>query len=329
MFVAVSTVQAASPKYHWKFQSSESAGTSMFEIEKAWTEDVARMTSGEVKIDIYPTGAIVANTQTLDTVAANVLQLHSADPSYFAGKNPAFAMMGNLVGAWSDPWHAFDFMKFYGGEDLYNELVEPYGVHLIGATFLGVESLVSKKPIQGVADFKGLKIRAPQGMVDEVMTRMGATPVNLPGSEVYTALEKGIIDAADYNSFAVNYNVGLYKIAPHANYPGLHSLPMHAISINKKLWDSLSEDIQSILETSTYKLNYQLIERIKIDNDTAINKAKANDPDIKIYTWSDEEKAAFRATATQAWAEWAKKNPLCQRYYDQVVAYMKERNLLK
>ena len=160
VLVAGATVLAASgpatmpsaAEYEWTMQTSETAGEPQYEIKKAWAKNVETMSDGRVKIEILPTGAVVPHNQTLEAVGAGILQGHLTDPSYFSGQNPAFSMLGNLVGAWGDPLEFLEYMKYGGGEQLYHELVEPYGVHLICAAATGLEALVSKKPIRSVAD---------------------------------------------------------------------------------------------------------------------------------------------------------------------------------
>ncbi len=88
-------------------------------------------------------------------------------------------MMGNLVGAWSDPFELIGFMQSGGGHELYAELVEPYGVHFIGAAATEPEAFVSSVPIRSVEDLKGVKMRAPEGMVYEIFSKAGASPVAL------------------------------------------------------------------------------------------------------------------------------------------------------
>ena len=177
-----------------------------------WAENVETMSDGRISIEILPVGAVVQANQTLQAVRAGILQGHLTDPSYFSGQNPAFGMMGNLVGAWSDPYNFLDYMNNGGGEAIYDKLAEQYGVHLIGAAATGLESLPSTRPIKSVEDLQGLKLRTPEGMVSNVFEKAGATPVNLPGSEVYTSLEKGVIDAADYTVFATNQAQGLIQM---------------------------------------------------------------------------------------------------------------------
>lgn len=317
----------AQTKYNWTFQTSETAGEPQFKIKQAWAKNVEAMSGGRIRIEILPTGAVVPHNQTLDAVASGILQGHLTDPSYFSGKNPAFGMIGNLVGAWGDPLEFLEYMKYGGGEQIYNKLVEPYGLHLIGALATGLESFPSKKPIRTVADLKGLKVRAPEGMVYDIFAKAGAAPVNLPGSEVYTGLEKGVIDAADYTVFATNQSMGLHKFAPYPAYPGFHSLPMVDVSLNKQLWDGLPPDLKAILKISVDALAYEAIARLKALDLQAVNEAR-KDPKIEIIDLPPEERAKFRNIARQEWENWAKRNEITNEFYGSVTTYLKERGLM-
>ncbi len=318
---------ALAADYEWTFQTSETAGEPQFKIKNTWAENINVMSGGKIKIEILPTGAVVPHNQTLDAVSSGILQGHLTDPSYFSGRNPAFSMLGNLVGAWGDPLEFLEFMKYGGGEQLYNELVEPYGVHLIGAAATGLEAFVTKKPIRTVADLKGLKVRAPEGMVYDIFQKAGAAPVNLPGSEVYTGLEKGVIDAADYTVFATNQAQGLHQFARYPNYPGFHSLPMVAVSINKQVWDGLPQELKTILEVATDKLAFDLVFNLKKLDIVAVQEAKKA-PNIEIINMALEERAKFRQIAQQEWKEWASRNDMTQKVYDAAVKFLKERNLM-
>lgn len=330
--LAVAVFAAAAPgalaaEYEWTMQTSETAGEPQFEVKKQWAKNVETMSGGEIKIEILPTGAVVPHNQTLEAVGAGILQGHLTDPSYFSGQNPAFSMLGNLVGAWGDPLEFLEYMKFGGGEELYNELVEPYGVHLICAAATGLEALVSKKPIRTVDDLKGLKLRAPEGMVYDIFSKAGAAPVNLPGSEVYTGLEKGVIDAADYTVFATNQAQGLHSFAPYPSYPGFHSLPMVAVSMNKQIWDGLSDQYKTILEVSCDKMAFDMVFTLKGLDLKAVAEAR-KDPNIEIIDMPAEERKKFRNIAKQEWEVWAKKNDMTQKTYDSVVKFLEARNLL-
>lgn len=236
-------------------------------------------------------------------------------------------MMGNLVGAWSDPFELIGFMQSGGGHELYAELVEPYGVHFIGAAATEPEAFVSSVPIRSVEDLKGVKMRAPEGMVYEIFSKAGASPVALPGSEVFTALDKGVVQAADYTVFATNQSQGMNDVAHYPLYPGFHSLPLIDISMTKSIWDELPDDLKAVLNASVDQFIFDHVYSVRKLDAAAVEEAKAN-PEIEIVNWSGDERAKFRRIAQQEWENWAGKNDLTQRYYDAVVAYLKGRNQL-
>ncbi|WP_051213393.1 TRAP transporter substrate-binding protein [Maritalea myrionectae] len=318
---------ALAQEYNWTFQTSETAGEPGFINKKKWADHVNELSGGRIEIEILPIGAVVPHTDTLEAVGSGILQGHLTDPSYFAGKDPAFAMMGNLVGAWSDPFELLGFMQSGGGHELYAELVEPYGVHFIGAAATEPEAFVSSVPIRTVDDLEGVKLRAPEGMVYEIFSKAGASPVSLPGSEVFTALDKGVVDAADYTVFATNQAQGMNDIANYPLYPGFHSLPLIDISMTKSIWDDLPDDLKAILNASVEQFIFDHVYSVRQLDAEAVAEAKAN-PDIEIINWAADERAKFRRIAQEEWQNWAGRNDMTQRYYDAVVAYLEGRNLL-
>lgn len=325
LLIGLSQAQAA--EYEWKFQASETSGEPSFKIKQEWAEKIGEITDGRVEIEVMPINSVVGPTETLQAVSSGILQGHMTDPSYFSGQNPAFGMLGNLVGAWSNPYDFLEYMKYGGGEAIYNELVEPYGTHLIAAATFPPESIPSTQPIESLEDFQGLKIRAPQGMVYNIFERIGATPVNLPGSEVYTALEKGVIDAADSTVLSNNDAMGLHAFAPYPLYPGFHSMPMIAISLNKEIWDSLPSELQTTLEIAFDGMAYDLIARLKKQDIETLQKLKQN-PDVHPFDLPTAERNKFRAAAEKEWKEWAGRNEMTQKVYDSATAFLKSRNLL-
>ncbi|GGB15373.1 TRAP transporter substrate-binding protein [Allosediminivita pacifica] len=318
---------AVAQDYNWTFQTSETAGEPGFVNKQKWADNVGTLSEGRIEIEILPIGAVVPHTDTLEAVGAGILQGHLTDPSYFAGKDPAFAMMGNLVGAWSDPFELLGFMESGGGNELYAELVEPYGVQFIGAAATEPEAFVSRVPIRSVEDLEGVKLRAPEGMVYEIFSKAGASPVSLPGSEIFSALDKGVVDAADNTVFATNQSLGMNDIAPYPLYPGFHSLPLIDISMNKATWDGLPDDLKGILKVSVTQFAFDHIYSVRELDAAAVEEAREN-PEIEIINWSGDERAKFRRIAQEEWQNWAEKSEMTQRYYDAVTSYLKGRNLL-
>ncbi len=325
--LAVLVGAASAADYDFKFQSSDTSGNANFILQQGWAEDVAARTNGQVKITLLPVGSVVEHQETQDAIAAGILDGHITDTSYFSGKDAAFSLIANPVGAWSSPQQMFDFMDGPGGA-LMNDLVGPYGLHFIGPTTPGLEAFVSKVPLDGVDDLKGLKMRAPEGLVQQVFAAAGAAPVNLPGSEVFTALDKGVIDAADYTVFSTNQAQGLNDIAPHPVYPGFHSMPLVEISMNKDKWDALPADIQTALTESVKAFAQHNVEALAAADLKAVAEAEAGGK-ITIHDWSAEERAKFRAIATGEWETVAAKSEKAQKVYDVLTAYLKDAGLLK
>ncbi|EKO3454578.1 TRAP transporter substrate-binding protein [Vibrio fluvialis] len=321
------SMSAMAADFKLKIQSSDPSGDRNFQIQQNWADRVEKMSGGRIDIDLLPVGAVVKHTETLSAIKMGILDGHVTATEFFSGQDPAFGLLGNMVGAWSDTTQLLQYMNYGGGSELLTELYKPYGVHFIGASTTGVESLVSKKPLDGVADLKGLKLRAPEGLVQQVFAAAGATPVNLPGSEVFTGLSKGVIDAADYTVFSTNQKAGMNDIAVHPVQPGFHSLPLIDISISQKKWDKMPADLQQILETSVRDFSYDITTQLKIADQAAVKEASAN-PKITIHNWSDEERKKFREIARSQWKVFAERSPNAQKVYDSVTQFLENNDLL-
>lgn len=319
---------AGAADYSFKFQSSDPAGNPNFILQTGWTKALAEKTGGKVEVELLPVGSVVAHNETQDAIAAGILDGHITDTSYFSGKDAAFGLIANPVGAWSDPQQMFDFMSKGGGKELMNELLAPYGLQFIGATTPGLEAFVSKVPLNGVDDLKGLKLRAPEGLVQQVFAAAGAAPVNLPGSEVFTSLDKGVIDAADYTVFSTNQAQGMHKIATHPVYPGFHSMPLVEISMNKAKWDALPADIQQAFSDSVAEFAQKQVSVLKEKDLAAVAEAKAGGT-ITVHDWSAEERAKFRTIATGEWEKVAAKSANAKKVYAVLTKYLKDNGLVK
>ncbi|MEQ8967390.1 MAG: TRAP transporter substrate-binding protein [Azospirillaceae bacterium] len=319
---------AAAQEYSFRFQSSDPSGNPNYILKQEWAERVGEMSGGRLEIEMLPVGSVVEHNETMDAISAGILDGHITDTSYFAGKDPAFGLIANPVGAWSDPDEMLRFVEYGGGKELMNELIEPYGLHFIGATTPGLEAFVSAVPLEGVDDLEGLKMRAPEGLVQEVFAAAGAAPVNLPGSEVFTSLDKGVIEAADYSVFSTNQAQGLHDVATHPIYPGFHSMPLVEVSMNLEKWNELPADLQAILEVSVRDFARDMTSQLAMRDQVAVAEARAAE-DITVHNWSDSERARFRAIAKEQWEEVASRSENAQKVYDTLVAYLEDQGLIQ
>lgn len=328
--VVLAITLASSPvmakNYEWTFQSSDQPGIFMYQMAEKYGQWMGEMTDGQVKLSVASVGSVVQYNETLDAVSSGILQGEFTDPSYFAGHDAAFGLIGNTVGAFGHPSEALKFLYYGGGKDIFQKLYDKYNVHLVGVVITGVEAFVSSKPLNGVADLKGLKMRAPEGMVQKVFAAAGAAPVNLPGSEVYTSLEKGVIDAADYTLFSVNQKQGMHKIGKYPVFPGFHSMPLQVVTINKEIWDGLPKSIQTMMETAVWRLATEVAYQYEMQDLAAAAVARAEG--VQISDWSLEERAKFRNIARAQWESVTSKSPIAKEYIDSLVTFMKSQGLM-
>ncbi|HET6521487.1 MAG TPA: TRAP transporter substrate-binding protein [Geminicoccaceae bacterium] len=323
---SASAVPAVAADYNWTFQSSAQSGDPFYPIQQEWGEKIGEASGGRIAIEVLPVNAVVQYNETLEAAGAGILTGHLTDPSYVAGKDPAFAVIGNLVAAWGHPFEMREFLEEGGGYEVYRELLEQYNLHLIGAAWTGLEAFVSKVPIRGVDDLRGVKIRAPEGLVQEVFAAAGATPVNLPASEVYTSLERGVVDAADYSVFSANHALGFHQFARYPNYPGFHSMPVVEVAMNLDEWNALPDDLKEIVTAETRQLSTDMVEQLEALDQEAVEEAKAQG--VEIIDWPEEERVKFRQIAQEQWAKWAGQSEIAQRWYDTVTAYLEEQGKL-
>ncbi|RXJ81613.1 TRAP transporter substrate-binding protein [Arcobacter sp. F2176] len=310
-----------------KLQSADPSGSINFKLQEKWAKTVATMTNSDINIEVLPVNSIVKYTETLDAIGAGVLDGEISSIAYFSGKDPAFALMGNTVGAWSDPNDLILFMEYGGGNEFMNKLMNPYGVTFVSAMTNGLESLVAKKPIRSVAELKGLKMRAPEGLVQAVFKAAGAAPVNLPYSEVFTSLDKGVIEAADASTLAVNAQAGLNKIAKFPIFPGFHSIPLMDLSINTKTWNKMPKNYQEIIKVSFRDYVRQIISTIKLSDKAEAARATET-KDYTIVTWPESEKIKFRRIAQGEWEKMSTQSPNAKEAYDLITKFLKDNGMI-
>jgi TRAP-type C4-dicarboxylate transport system substrate-binding protein len=330
--VALTFVAEASYAKTLKVQASSKAGdwAHRFMTDK-WAPKLSAMSGGNMKIDVLPTKAVVPHRETIDAVANGILDGDLNAVSYFSGRDPAFAIIGDLIAGYDTVDQVRTFCQYGGGKEILQKLYDKYTkgkVHVVGCGPYAKEAFVSTVPIRGIADFKGVKVRSPEGLAAEVFKRVGAAPVSLPFSEVYTALEKKVIDAADASAHVNNHASGMYKVAKFPIYPGIHSMAVLQFIVNKKVWDKMSKGEQETLEI-WYQAAYDAMRREADIQDQAIAAEQRAGKDITVIDWSNEERAKFREISVAAWYDYAAKSPLAKEALDAHLKYMKATGLLK
>jgi TRAP-type mannitol/chloroaromatic compound transport system substrate-binding protein len=306
----------------WKAQTLWNAQERPQKTFEDFCKRVKVLTNGRLEIEPFPAGAIVPVNESLTALQGNVLQAIHVWPGYFSGRNPAFAALSDFIFAYEQPWELDAFMHYKGGLEMLRELYKPFSVYTVGVMCWGVESWPSKKPIRNMDDFKGLKIREPQGMEAEFMAKAGASVVVLPGTEVFSAMDKGVIDATNWGTASINDKTGIHQVAPFFTYPGFHSMPVGDFTVRQADWDKLPADIKEILTTACREWAWDTIEKVAMDDAKLVSEAKS-----KGYTpiaWAPEDRAKARKLAHEIWQGWKGKNEQTKRAIELQEAWLRE-----
>ena len=314
-----------------KLQASSRAGDWAHRfMTDEWGPKLGEMTGGALEVEVLATRAVVPHRETIDAVANGILDGDLNAVSYFAGRDPAFAIIGDLIAGYDTVDQVRTFCMHGGGKEILQKLYDEYAggnIHVIGCGPYAKEALVSKVPINSVADLEGVKIRSPEGLAAEVFKRAGASPVSLPFSEVYTALEKGVVDAADASAYVNNDASGMHKVAKAPVYPGIHSMAVLQFVVNKDVWEGLEPAEQKALEV-WYSAAYDAMRReADLQDRDLVARDKAN-PDMQVIDWPTEERKKFRELAVGAWEDFGAQSELAKEALDAHLAYMKRIGLL-
>ncbi len=322
--LAASAVSAA--EHTWKVQSLWQPGTVNQKVFERFAKNVKSMTSGRVEIITLPIKAVVGHTETLEAVGAGILQGQHSGGAYFAGKEPGLQICTELNGAFENTYQSQLWFEYGGGLELCREAYAKFGAYYVGPVWFGQESMPAKKPLPNVEAFKGVKMRAPEGMGAAIWRRIGAGVVTLPGSEVYTALERGVIDATDWGTLGMNQDLGYHKIAKYPLYPGFHSAPAADFAVNMGAWNKLSAEDKAIITTATKEFARDMVQSIQMVDIAAAEAAASQG--VTLVNWSAAERTKFRKIAMIEWEAFGNKSPLARKLVDSQVAFLKKLKLL-
>jgi len=312
------TAGAAEAQHKWKVQNLYGPNTSVYKDFQAFAARVKEATNGAVDIQAFPVATIVPQAEALDAIKAGLLDGAVGTIAYQGGKEPAAAFW-DLTAGYDNPLHLLMWYRQGGGTDVMNKITAKWDAVFLGPVMLGLESIPSKKPIRSVADFKGVKMRAPDGIPAEIFAKLGASVSVMPGTEVYTALDTGKIEATDWGTLAVNDEAGYNRIAPYAIYPGIHSMNSMDFVVSKRKWNALSPEQKAIMLAAVDEWSL----RTWMDQELEDRKAVAKRDPSTLVHWGEKEKAEFRQVARQVWEKWSKKSPLATEIYESQIKFLK------
>jgi len=268
-----------------------------------YIENIQEMSGGEIEVEMFYSSSVVKTVETFDAAATGILDCDMTGGAYQTGKNPAFQFVSDIMGGYDTPYQQLSWLYYGGGLEAAEQLYNKFDMELIGWWVYGQESMSSSKPIRGTDDLVDWKFRSPPGLETKIFERLGAKPIVMDFTEIFTALESGIIDGADASSLSNNVGLGLYDIVKHATYPGFHSMPSDHLACNKGVWDAMPDKHKTIMKVAMESLALRTALANEVLNNEAAAKLRAQD--VTLYEWSPEERQKFRDAALASWPEFA------------------------
>jgi TRAP-type mannitol/chloroaromatic compound transport system substrate-binding protein len=239
--------ETSDKKYKWRM-SDPWGGLLFHDISIHFADSVRAASGGRLDIKVFQTGAIVPAMEIFDAVSKGTLDVGHSWPGYWKGRNEAFVAFASVpFGLDFEGYNIWYYER--GGKEMLNDLYGQYGMVAFFCGNVGQElGLHSNKKASKMSDFKGMKIRTP-GWYMDILNNLGASVTPLPGSEIYLALERGVIDACEFSSPAVNYPMGFHDITKYIIEPGVHQPSCQFdVFFNKEKFDALPDDLKAIVE---------------------------------------------------------------------------------
>ncbi|MDY8110498.1 TRAP transporter substrate-binding protein [Fulvimarina sp. 2208YS6-2-32] len=309
-----------------RIQTHYAPETPSGQLAQEFFDKVEAMSNGEITIEPFFSSAVVPTVETFDAAATGIVDCDMTGGAYQTGKNPAFQFVGDIMGGYDTPYQQLSWLYYGGGLEEAQKLYNEFDMQLIGWWIYGQESMSSSKPLAGPEDLKNWKFRSPPGMETKIFEKLGASPIVMDFTEIFTALESGIIDGADASGLANNVGLGFYDIVEHATYPGFHSMPSDHLACNKSVYDAMPDHHKAILNTAMESLALRTALTFEQKNAQAASDLRAKG--VTLYDWSPEDRQVFRDAAQATWPEFAT-SPEAEALVESHLAYLTQLGLVK
>ena len=306
---------AVQPKktYEWKMVTTWPPNLPVLQTgAERFAKRVGEVTDGQLKIEVFAGGELVPPLGVFDAVSEGTVECGSGASYYWAGKVPAaqwfaavpFGLNAQGINAW-----------FYsgGGLQLWEEVYAPFNVIPRPQGNTGVQmGGWFRKDMNTIDDFKGLKMRIP-GLGGKVISKAGGTVVLLPGGEIFTSLERGVIDATEWVGPMHDLRMGFYKAAKNYYYPGWHE-PGTCLEVmfNKKAYESLPVEFQHILDAVAAETNMWSLSEFEAGNGAAL-QTLISEHNVNLVRFPEPLLDELRKLAKETLEEEAEKDPMSRK----------------
>jgi TRAP-type mannitol/chloroaromatic compound transport system substrate-binding protein len=292
-------------------------GTGVDEFAKI----VKEASSGSLQIKVYAKNTLIPALAVFDATSTGQIDIFHSGPYYWKGKNSAFSLFsGTPFGFTAEEINAW--MMFGGGLELWRELYAKYNLY----PFVGGNTNVQmggwfRKPIESVEDLKGLKMRVP-GLGGELFAKLGVNPILLPAGEIYTALERGTIDATEWVGPALDLKMGFYKVAKYY-YSGWHEPgSILELTFNKRSFEKLSNEHKAIIQMASERMNSRMTYEFLHENAKAL--ATFKDYDIEMRRFPEAVETAAKKAFDQVISQQSEKSADFAKVYGAIEHYLNQ-----
>ena len=313
--VNAQTPAAGLPTVSWRMAGSwpKSLDT-LFGGMELISKHVAAATGGKFTIKVFAGGEIVGGLQVLDAVQNGTVECGHTAPYYYFGKDPTFAFATSIPFG-LNARQQFAWMHFGGGMELMREFYKGYNIINFPAGNTGAQmGGWFRKEIKTVADLKGLKFRIG-GTGGLPLAKLGEVPQQIAAADIYPALEKGTIDAAEWVGPYDDEKLGFYKVAKYYYYPGWwEGGPQLDLMVNIKAWDALPKEYQAILEMACAEAYGWMVAKYDALNPPALKRLVANG--VKLRPFPNDVMAACYKATQEVYDGIAEKNANFKKVYE-------------
>lgn len=305
--------------YKWRMVTHQIPGTARYEgTVKPFVEAVEEITGGRLVIEPFGANVLFPTNQSFDMVKNGVVEIAAVYTGFWTGKDPVFALGGGTIPG--DPITGFQ-EHFYRSDQLkpiIDEAYEKHGIKNLGAfDYAPEEVLMSQVPIRSIDDFKGKNIRAA-GVASLYYSKLGASAISLSAPEIYTGLQLGTVDAAEYNDFLVNGEMGMDEVTQYVIEPALHVGPStdKELIVNPKAWEELPEDLKAAVYVARDKVRYESAIAYGVENQKA-KKEWMENPNIEFIQLPKEDIEVMRQKGIELLNEYKSKSEASKEYIEQ------------
>ncbi len=312
----------AEAQFKWKMATSWGGGPLMEIGAKAFADKVKQYTEGRVEIQVFPGGTLGKALKIAETVEKGVAEVGHTWMGYDWGKDKTTVVFGGFAGS-MDSERMLHWLYEAGGLEMWADFrMEKFGVVSMPMFIRTAEAFLhSRKPVRSLADLKGLKIRTAGAWL-EISKSLGASPVTMPGAEVFTTLERGGIDATEWGTLYENISAGFHKIAKYVIIPGVHQpVAPFEVMFNKDAWAKLSATDQAMIREAAKMVTFETWTRIGHEDAKALDFYRSEGNEII------ELDEAVQIQAKKLGVTWgleqAKTNPWFAKAFNSQLAFEK------